>query len=398
MEDPTACSYVTIVNEELPIVSVDVDTDETFSDTYEYNCIRTEYYFCPGISGPLMRVEIVKDICKTPPVVISISECKEFLECNPAIPIVEEEPCTTTSGYSGTKSIYCDKGFLKPGPCVGACPENDCDTSEEKNSSSSDDAQDENDNGSIEDINNPIDNCEDQEVDVLFLVDMSASMKNEIGEVINGINTFTLQYAESNTKWGMIVGPLNAGETPGNQNYLAIISNLQDIKDFSSDIQIVAGFDLNSQYEMLYDGLYLAIRNISTFLPYKDDTLLWPTWIGDVFAESVPPLEDFKINWRTHSKKVIIIFTNEIGQSFLFPKSKIGKSYNTKDTITKKKLETMILSIPNLKVYTFTDEDSKSGLYGWDLFSEITEGKWYMLYDGNLFSNLSSIIEESACL
>ena len=148
---------------------------------------------------------------------------------------------------------------------------------------------------------------------------------------------------------------------------------------------------------MLYDALYLSIRNISLFLPYENDTLLWPTWIGNVFSESVPPIEDFSISWRGESKKVIIVFTNEIGQSFLFPLSKKGKSYNTKDTITKNKLKMMIQTTKNLKIYTFTDEDSKDGLYGWDTFSEITGGNWHMLYDGNVSENLIDTIEANIC-
>ena len=43
---------------------------------YEKLCIRTEYYFCPGVSGPLMRIEITKDVCADPPVVLSMSDCE----------------------------------------------------------------------------------------------------------------------------------------------------------------------------------------------------------------------------------------------------------------------------------------------------------------------------------
>ena len=52
-------------------------------EDHEKLCVRTEYYFCPGVSGPLMRIEITKDVCVDPPIVLSMSECEEYLECDP---------------------------------------------------------------------------------------------------------------------------------------------------------------------------------------------------------------------------------------------------------------------------------------------------------------------------
>ena len=72
---------------------------------YEKKCHRREYYFCPGVGGPLHRIEIVKDICKDPPEVISISECQEFLECDPSKFKMGEEECTTDTGLPGVKTI-----------------------------------------------------------------------------------------------------------------------------------------------------------------------------------------------------------------------------------------------------------------------------------------------------
>ena len=80
---------------------------------------------------------------------------------------------------------------------------------------------------------------------------------------------------------------------------------------------------------MMYDALYLAIRNLSTFQPYENNELVWPTWIGNVIAESIPPLDEFYINWRKDSKKIIIVFTDEPGQSYLMPILKtVGLNYN----------------------------------------------------------------------
>jgi len=48
------------------------------ADEYEKMCIVTEYYFCPGVSGPLMRIKITKDVCEDPPVVLNMSECEQI--------------------------------------------------------------------------------------------------------------------------------------------------------------------------------------------------------------------------------------------------------------------------------------------------------------------------------
>ena len=93
------------------------------SEDYKLDCYRTEYYFCPGVSGPLFRIAIVKDICKDPPEVISISECEEFLECDPSQFKMGEKDCTTDDGLPGKKTIYCDKGHIKEGKCESDCVE-----------------------------------------------------------------------------------------------------------------------------------------------------------------------------------------------------------------------------------------------------------------------------------
>jgi len=389
MKDPPGCSYTTMPYEELPMIEMEDAVGETPGNYPNSQCIRTEYYLCPGISGPLMRIEIVKDVCKDPPVVLSMSECEEFLECNPSFSVIDEEPCTTLEGYPGTRLVYCDKGFIKPGTCIGKCTDDVCDDEKENKEEEKDVSPDK--------TGLEVGQCKDDLVDILFLVDMSASMKNEIDEVIDAINFFAFQYKNDSILWSMIAGPLNAGETPGNQNYLAMISNLQHVDDFKKDVQIITTYDLNSQYEMLYDALYLSIKNISLFLPYENDVLVWPTWIGNVFAESDPPLGSFEVSWRKNSKKVIIVFTNEIGQSFLFPLSKKGKTYNTKETITKSKLSLMLQTISSIRVYTFTDEGSKTGIAGWSHFSQITGGEWNMLFDGDIKANLSNIVEDNLC-
>ena len=75
---------------------------------------------------------------------------------------------------------------------------------------------------------------------------------------------------------------------------------------------------MGGQYEMLYDAVYLSIANISGALKYGYEDLIWPTFVGNAIEESQPPIVDFKINWRPNAKRVIIVFSDEIGQSYLY--------------------------------------------------------------------------------
>jgi len=244
--------------------------------------------------------------------------------------------------------------------------------------------------------------CDNEKVDVLLIVDLSASMSPIISIVFQTIKTFSIQHNENNMLWAIIAGPKNIGTTPGNKNYLQRVSDLTRIDKFLSKIEDIniSQDDMIGQYEMLYDALYLSLRNLSLYLPYENDQLLWPTWIGDVLEESDPPIEDFYINWRDDSKKIIIVFTDEPGQSFLIPKSELGKSYNTMDTITQQKLTKMIATIENIEAYAFTPQGAcKDGVSGWKPIVDETKGGWHQLTPGveTISSYLESIMLKDSC-
>ena len=383
------------------------------ADEYEKMCIVTEYYFCPGVSGPLMRIKITKDVCEDPPVVLSMSDCEEYLECDPHVYIISEKNCTTDDGKSGSYTTYCVKGFIQDGKCKGGHED-----SESLNDVFHEIFQDsEHDTMSLPEagcVNEPVEIYEDEsgpddlpedkclqgDVDVLLIVDLSESMSPEINAVQQSIDSFSLSKATMNHfKWAMIVGPKNNGYTPGNKNHLYLASDLVEIDEFKAAIYDELEGNTIGQYEMLYDALYLSLKNISTFQPYENDGLLWPTWIGNVIDDSYPTLDEFFVSWRPFSKKIIIIFTDEPGQSFLFPKNMIGKSYNTKDTITQDKLVKMLSTIEDIQVHAFTDLGSKNGETGWLPIVLQSSGKWSLLTTSpaDMVDNLSDIVFESIC-
>ena len=372
-------------------------------EEYEKLCIRTEYYFCPGVSGPLMRIEITKDICVDPPEVLSMSECKEHLECDPHHYNLGEKSCTAEDSSQGYYTTYCIKGFLEEGPCKGYSPRNE---SEEKDteehpvedvSSSFPEEQEE-----VVDVNGKLaEACDNKDVDVLVIIDMSASMMPEIESVYKLTQTFAKEYdSADHVKWSLIVGPKNHGNKPGNHNFLYLASNLQSISGFQTALDEVLSYDMIGQYEMLYDALYLSLRNISSFLPYQWEELLWPVWVGNVIDESIPKLDDFYVNWREDSKKIIIVFTDEPGQSFLIPASKVGKSYNTNDTITQEKLSMMLESIDDIKLFAFTDVSSKESNGAWWPLASITSGMAYELDNKpeKTLGYLEQILSDELCL
>ena len=95
-------------------------------DTYAYDCHRSQFWFCPPLNA-VWQMEVVVDICQTPPAVISVGECEEYFECDPSIYHQGEKDCTTEEGYPGEQSIYCNKGTYQYGECVSPCFEEVCD-------------------------------------------------------------------------------------------------------------------------------------------------------------------------------------------------------------------------------------------------------------------------------
>jgi hypothetical protein len=155
-----------------------------------------------------------------------------------------------------------------------------------------------------------------------------------------------------------------------------------------------AGFQLNGGNEQNYDAIYLAIHNLvpPALLPYQLADLEWTLsqWYTGSSSSAVPPIEQWSISWRDDAKHVIILFSDEEGQSYLKPK------------ITESVLVDMINVADELAVYAFTSPSISSGIWG-DTYEPLTKagmsGKIYELTMKSvvMYNSLLEILDETAC-
>ena len=125
---------------------------------------------------------------------------------------------------------------------------------------------------------------------------------------------------------------------------------------------------------------------------------------------SDPALSSFNINWREDAQRVVVVFTDEQGQSWL---SEPGTSNTGGDAISQEILVNAINGVDDLKVFAFSPEDTKNSTQdkyvngawtsiptGWEPVTMAGDvGSWYLLTDdvGVMFNNLMEVLEDTAC-
>jgi hypothetical protein len=229
------------------------------------------------------------------------------------------------------------------------------------------------------------DNCDGvveelQETDVLFIIDGSGSMQDEIDAVLGALSMFAANYADQQTvQWGIVLGP-----TDGEQ--LVLIQNLTGFEQFIINLANLP--EPNGGAEMLYDALYLAAHNLATdpnLLPYQ--IVEFVGWSGAADGSN-PGIQNFIINWREDANKVIILFTDEEGQSYLNPELE---------------QEDVLLALTlaeDLSVYTFSPAGLQHNTLledGWGPLA--IGGSWRLLSNdqAEMFESLMDVLDESVC-
>jgi len=273
--------------------------------------------------------------------------------------------------FQGKWGNYDDLGSFMPKMCLGEVapePEDIC-------------------NGTDTNCDGKID--EDKELeptDILFIIDLSASMAEEINAVMLALNQFATHYSDSDVvKWGLV---FTASAKGWAQEQVVLQTDLVDFDTFMNIFQ-TAGYSTKGGDEQNYDAIYLAIHNLvgASQLPYPLEDLEWTGWATE---ESLPPAVEWNISWRDDAKHVIILFSDEQGQSYLQPK------------ITESILINMINAADELSIYAFT-EQWLLDLFMPDNYVSLTEagigGKVFPLTMQvlTMYNNLLEILDETAC-
>ena len=269
--------------------------------------------------------------------------------------------------------------------------------------------QDDNCDGSIDDGKELVD------TDILFIIDASGSMNDEIEAVMIALNQFAVHYQDEEViKWGLFMGPFKEGD-PGDWSsmgeYNLLISNLAPFSDFMGSFSSIPAIGLSGK-ETLYDMIYLSIHNLVAYdsLPHKIENLTYeysnPSSVvgsGDYFMD--PTVQDFNIDWRSEAKRVIIVFTDEPGDSLLKMLTDLDDPLTMYyQYIRQENVIELINQTVDLKIYPFTNIISKdsgipSKMTGFNPFAIASGGEWYKLTNNpaEIYENLMQIIEENAC-
>lgn len=214
------------------------------------------------------------------------------------------------------------------------------------------------------------------ETDILFIVDWSGSMSDEISAVLSSLNQFANHFAlQDKLHWGLVVGPRQPSGDSSERLYL--ISDISPFQDFLTDFAGLGNLGMNTAHEMLLDALYFSLQNISGDTPID---LTSATWIGWTIGESVPPKDDFNINWRSGADRVIIVFSDEQPQTYLDPPTTVQQIISTGQ------------ATPQLKIYTF----STTEVWEWDEIAVGVNGKYFKLSNNTLemYNYLMEILDE----
>lgn len=322
-------------------------------------------------------------------------ECNNFDEdCDQAIDEELTQACYTGDpdtlfvGVCIPGEVYCHQGVwgnhgvqnlhrFQPGLCLGEIT-----------------PQEEICNGADDDCDGIVDYGEEiRETDILFIVDWSGSMDDEIAAVKIALNRFATHFAaEEPLQWGLIIGPkeLDAREANGEEHLLKI-SDISPFDQFLAAFAALGNEGMDTGSEMLLDALYLAVQNISGA---ANVNIPETQWVGN--TNSRPAKENFSITWRPNSERVVIVFSDEVEQSFLrhVDRSILGNPVN------KAVVEAAVRGGIRLKVYAF----SSGGGFGnmpnhWEDIVLAGNGTLFDLSSNavSMYNDLMSIIDE-ACL
>jgi len=227
-----------------------------------------------------------------------------------------------------------------------------------------------------------------KETDVLFIVDWSGSMGDEMSAVMIALNQFAQNFSDEQViKWAFMRGPVAVLPS----TYDERLELQQDLTGFSDFLSSLSSMDSSSQtmstsMEMILDAIYLSVHNITSSLNHLISNLEWAgvsgaSGIGSKVIESSPPLQNFNISWRPGADRIIIVFSDEGPQSYLIPQ------------LTIEDVKAAVSGTPQLKLYTFSKTSWSSE---WEDIANSGNGLWYKLTNNptEMYASLIEILDE----
>ena len=213
------------------------------------------------------------------------------------------------------------------------------------------------------------------DTDILFIVDWSGSMSDEIDAVLIALNQFAAHYSDQGAlQWGLIVGPRMM---PGDwDERLFMISDIAPFADFLGDFSGLGNQGMNTGNEMLLDAIYLSLQNISGNAPIDLVNTPWGWGAG----ESIPPKDQFNLGWRPGADRIVIVFSDEMPQSYMNPPISVPQVIGT------------CQGTPQSKIYTFSNNEN----WEWDEISDACNGSYFPLSNNALemYNQLMQILDE----
>ena len=227
-----------------------------------------------------------------------------------------------------------------------------------------------------------------KETDVLFIVDWSGSMGDEMSAVMIALNQFAQSFSDEEViKWAFMRGPVAVPPSIYDER----LELQQDLTGFTDFLSSLASMDTSSQsmstsLEMILDAIYLSVHNLTTTLSHPIASMQWAgagtqAGFGGKVVESVPELQNFSVSWRPSADRIIIVFTDEAPQSYLIPKLSVG---DTKSAVA---------GTPQLKLYTFSKTSWSSQ---WEDIAIAGNGEWYKLTNNptEMYASLMDILDD----
>lgn len=330
----------------------------------------------PPVCDPRVGIALQQEECNN-----FDEDCDQEIDENLSQACYTGEPDTLFVGVCVPGEVYCERGVwgndrneqFEPGFCLGEIT-----------------PQEEICNGADDDCDGVVDYGEEiRETDILFIVDWSGSMDDEIAAVKIALNRFATHFAaEEPLQWGLIIGPKEFVED--GDEYLVKVSDIAPFDQFLAAFAALGNEGMDTGNEMLLDAVYLAVQNISGNANVDIPATQWFADTG-----SRPAKENFSINWRPNAERIVIVFSDEVEQSFLqhLDRAQPGRP------ITKTVVEDAVRAGIRLKVYAFSTGSFGNRPDFWTDISLAGNGTNFELTSDalSMYNDLMSIIDE-ACL